>query len=89
MYDQAFKQRYIDSYSFLSMKLAKMTSALNLNPEVKGFFPHRFKCLQNAYYIGPYPSKEHYGYCTMSDNDHTKFDLWYECIAGHVFDFKK
>ncbi len=62
MYDQAFKQRYIDSYSFLPMKLSKMTSALNLNTDAKGLFPHHFNRLQNADYVGPYPSKEHYGY---------------------------
>lgn len=36
MYDQVFKQRYIDSYSFLPMKLSKMTTALNLNTSEKG-----------------------------------------------------
>ncbi len=67
MYDQPFKQRYIDSYSFLPMKLSKMTTALDLNTDEKGFF-------QNANYVGLYTYKEHYGYCTMSDHDRTKFD---------------
>ncbi len=89
MYDQAFKQRYIDSYSFLPMKLSKMTSALNLNTDEKGFFPHHFNRLQNANYVGPYPSKELYRYHTMSDSDQAKFDRWYESVAGQVFDFKK
>ncbi len=89
MYDQTFKQRYIDSYSFLPMKLSKMTSALNLNTDEKGFFPHHFNHLQNADYVGPYPSKEMYGYNTMSDSDQTKFDSWYESVTGQVFDFKK
>ncbi len=89
MYDQSFKQRYIDSYSFLPMKLSKMTSALNLNTDEKGFFPHHFNRLQNANYVGPYLSKELYGYNTMSDSDQTKFDRWYESVAGQVFDLKK
>ncbi len=89
MYDQAFKQRYIDSYIFLPMKLSKMTSALNLNTDEKGFFPHHFNRLQNANYVGPYPGKELYGYHTMTDSDQTKFDRWYESVAGQVFDFKK
>ncbi len=89
MCDQTFKQRYIDSYSFLPMKLSKMTSALNLNTDDKGFFPHHFNRLQNADYVGVYPSKEMYGYNTMSDSDQTKFDSWYESVAGQVFDFKK
>ncbi len=89
MYDHAFKQRYIDSYSFLPMKLSKMTSALNLNTEEKGFFPHHFNHLQNADYVGPYPSKEHYGYHTMSDHDREKFDRCCESVAGQMFDLKK
>ncbi len=89
MYDSVFKQRYIDSYSFLPMKLSKMTSALNLNTDEKGFFPHHFNRLQNADYVGPYPPKELYGYNTMSDTDQTKFDSWYESVTGQVFDFKK
>ncbi len=89
MYDHPFKQRYIDSYSFLPMKLSKMTSALNLNTTEKGFFPHHFNRLQNANYVGPYPSKELYGYNMMTDSDQTKFDSWYESVAGQVFDFKK
>ncbi len=89
MYDQAFKQRYIDSYSLLPMKLSKMTSALNLYTDEKGYFPHHFNRLQNADYVGPYPSKEHYGYLTMSDLEREKFDRWYESVEGQIFDFKK
>ncbi len=89
MYDQAFKQRYIDSYSFLPMKLSKMTSALNLDTDEKGYFPHHFNRLQNTDYVGPYPSKEHYGYLTMSDHEREKFDRWYESVEGQIFDFKK
>ncbi len=89
MYDQAFKQRYIDSYSFLPMKLSKMTSALNLDTDEKGYFPHNLNHLQNADYVGPYPSKEHYGYYTMSDHEREKFDRWYESVEGQIFDKKK
>ncbi len=89
MYDQAFKQRYIDSYSLLPMKLSKMTSALNLYTDEKGYFPHHFNRLQNADYVGPYPSKEHYGYLTMSDLEREKFDRWYESVERQIFDFKK
>ncbi len=81
--------RYTDSFSFLPMKLSKMISALNLNTDEKGFFPHHFNCLQNADYVGPYPSKEHYGYHTMSKHQREKFDRWYERVAGQMFDFKK
>ncbi len=67
------------------MKLSKMTSALNLNTDEKGFFPHHFNHLQNADYVGTYPSKEHHRYRTMSDHDRAKFDRWYESVAGQIF----
>ncbi len=57
MYNHTFKQRYIDSYSFLPIKLSKMTSALNLNTDKKGFLPHHFNHLQNADYVRPYRLK--------------------------------
>ncbi|KAL1252652.1 hypothetical protein QQF64_017345 [Cirrhinus molitorella] len=38
MYDDAFAQRYIDSYSFIPMALSKMPSALNLTTTEKGYF---------------------------------------------------
>ncbi len=51
--------------------------------------PHNFNHLQNANYVGLYPSKKHYAYRTMSDTDQAKFVRWYESVAGQVFDFKK
>ncbi len=40
MYDEAFAQRYIDSYSFIPMALSKTPAALNLTTTEKGYFPH-------------------------------------------------
>ena len=42
MYDECFKQRYIDSYSFIPMRLANTSATLNLNTVEKGHFPHAF-----------------------------------------------
>ncbi|KAI4883949.1 hypothetical protein NFI96_027631 [Prochilodus magdalenae] len=89
MYDEAYKQRYIDSYSFIPMRLAKTASALNLTCSEKGHFPHKFNLKQNENYIGPYPAKSFYGYDTMNDKDRKQFDEWYNTVSGGVFDFKK
>ncbi|XP_067291546.1 uncharacterized protein [Pseudorasbora parva] len=89
MYDTAFKQRYIDTLSYMAMSLSKIPAALNLPVRDKGFFPHLFNRIENADYVGPYPSKELYGYDKMSTADRSKFDTWYTCVQGGVFDLKK
>ncbi|XP_049334558.1 uncharacterized protein LOC125801697 isoform X1 [Astyanax mexicanus] len=89
MCDDVYKQRYIDSYSFIPMRLAKTASALNLTCDEKGHFPHKFNLRQNENYVGPYPDKSFYGYDTMSDKDKQQFDEWYNTVSGGVFDFKK
>ncbi|KAI4891164.1 hypothetical protein NFI96_009541 [Prochilodus magdalenae] len=89
MYDEAYKQRYIDSYSFIPMRLAKTASALNLTCSEKGHFPHKFNLKQNENYAGPYPAKSFYGYDTMNDKDRKQFDEWYNTVSGGVFDFKR
>ncbi len=50
MYDDAFDQRYIDSYSFIPMALFKMPTALNLTTMKKGYFPHYFNRCENEKY---------------------------------------
>ena len=56
MYDKCFK-RYIDSYSFILVRLANMSTALNLSTMEKGHFPHAFNKQENSSYRGPYPKK--------------------------------
>lgn len=73
MYDEAFKQRYIDSYSFIPMCLAKTTEALNLSSSEKGYFPSKFSKTT----CGRYPDKSYYDYENMSNKDRTAFDEWY------------
>ncbi|XP_048015433.1 uncharacterized protein LOC125247925 [Megalobrama amblycephala] len=84
----AFKQRYIDSFSFLPMGLAKTTSAFDLDIDEKGFFPHHFNRPENVNYVGPYPSKHFYGYNTMSNSDRERFDEWYNSVQNKIFDFR-
>ena len=49
-----FKIRFIDSFCFIPMGLAKIGPAFNL-PVHKGDFPHRFSKIENLGYSGPMP----------------------------------
>lgn len=69
MFDNAFKQRFIDSYAFIPMRLAKTPAAFNMTNSEKGYFPHQFNHTENDNYIGPCPKKHFYGYSTMSTGD--------------------
>ncbi len=89
MYDDKFKQRFIDSYSFIPMRLANTPAAFNLTNAEKGYFPHQFNRIENESYVGPYPAKDFYGYASMSNKDRTEFDEWYGTVSGKVFDLKK
>ncbi|XP_026139311.1 uncharacterized protein LOC113115834 isoform X1 [Carassius auratus] len=89
MYDDAFAQRYIDSYSFFPFALAKMPAALDLTTTEKGYFPHLFNRVENENYVGPYPDKKFYNYENMSDKAQEKFDAWYSTVKGELFNFKK
>ncbi|KAG1925821.1 extracellular sulfatase Sulf-2 [Pimephales promelas] len=89
MYDPAFKQRYLDSYSFFPMGLAKMPAALDLKTTEKGYFPHLFNTRENINYFGPYPDKKFYNYDNMSDKDQQKFDSWYSTVQGKFFCFRR
>ncbi len=40
MYDQSFKQRYIDKLQLFSYEIIKNDLGFNLNTDEKGFFPH-------------------------------------------------
>ncbi|XP_048053134.1 uncharacterized protein LOC125272385 isoform X1 [Megalobrama amblycephala] len=89
MFDEAYKQRFIDSYSFIPMRLAKTPAAFNLTNAEKGYFPHHFNRVENDNYVGPYPDKEFYGYATMSNQERVTFDEWYNTVSDKMFDFKK
>lgn len=87
MYDRVLRQRWIDSFSFLPMRLSKTPAALGFEDLVKGYFPHKFNTRANEYYIGSYPSPAYYGYNEMCDNDKTSFMSWYDTVRGDTFDF--
>ncbi|XP_029561594.1 uncharacterized protein LOC115157467 [Salmo trutta] len=87
--DPAFNQRYIDSLSFLPMRLSQMPEALGFENSVKGWFPHFFTSEENLHYIGSYPRPEMYGCDQMSPKERERFMTWYETVCHSTFDFHK
>ena len=48
MYDKTHRQRWIDSFSFLPMRLSKTPAALGFDDVLKGYFPHQFNTSENG-----------------------------------------
>ena len=83
--------RFIDSLNFLQMPLKSFPKTFGMNELKKGYFPHYFNKECNKSYVGPMPSKKHYGYNQMKPDERSKFLKWYEerVSENYVFDFKK
>ncbi|XP_077961146.1 uncharacterized protein LOC144382995 [Gasterosteus aculeatus] len=89
MYDRSYRQRWIDSFSFLPMRLSKTPAALGFSDVEKGYFPHKFNTREHEYYVGKYPDPSYYGFDDMSDSDKARFMEWYNTVSGGTFDFQK
>ena len=83
------KLRFIDSFNFLPMGLAKLPAAFGLKCGSKGYFPHFFNRPENWDYIGPIPAVEYYGMDQMSCAEKAKFLTWYKDQDGKVFNFQE
>ena len=83
--------RFIDSLNFLQMPLKAFPKTFRMNKLRKGYFCHYFNKKCNWNYVGPMPSKKHFGYDQMKPGERTKFLKWYEerVSENYVFDFKK
>ena len=83
--------RFIDSLNFLQMPLKSFPKTFGMNELKKGFFPHYFNKECNKNYVGPIPSKKHYGYNQMKPDERAKFLKWYDdrVSENYVFDFEK
>lgn len=74
-----YKVRFIDSLSYLPMKLSALPKAMDLPASLKkGYFPHFFNTRANEFYIGPLPSVDYYGVDSMSTTDRKDFLIWHE-----------
>lgn len=89
MHDDGYDQRWIDSFSFLPMSLAKTPAALGFEDLEKGYFPHKFNTKANEFYIGPYPDPSFYSYDAMTPAAKAKFMEWYQPAHTNRFDFQR
>ncbi|KAK3550214.1 hypothetical protein QTP86_021240 [Hemibagrus guttatus] len=63
------RQNYIDSLSFLTMKLSSLPKAMGFSEKKKGYFPHFWNILEHQNYIDPYPEPKFYGMDSMMPKD--------------------
>lgn len=81
--------RFIDSFSFLPMALAKLPKTFGKDEVTKGYFPHLFNRPENKDYVGPMPDPSNYSPNTMSADARQSFLKWYEDHKDDTFDFRK
>ncbi|CAG5896577.1 unnamed protein product [Menidia menidia] len=87
--DADFNLKFIDSLSFLTMKLSAMPKALGFDDQSKGFFPHLFSSQANLNYSGAYPPPSCYAAELMTPAERLRFDVWYNEASKGSFDFQK
>ena len=82
---------FINSLNFLQLPLKLFPETFGMDGLKKGYFPHFFNKECNKTYVGPIPSKKHYGYNQMKPDEQTKFLKWYDdCVSeNYAFDFHK
>ena len=64
--------RFIDSLNILQIPLKLFPKTFGMNEPKKGYFPHYFNKECNKNYIGPMPSKKHYGYNQMKPKERSR-----------------
>ena len=86
-----FKIKFIDSLSFIPMKLANFPKTFGLTELAKGYFPHLFNKKENEHYIGPLPPSPYYHPDGMSPDERETFLKWHQELKGnnYVFDFQQ
>ncbi|KAG8176825.1 hypothetical protein JTE90_003453 [Oedothorax gibbosus] len=72
--------RFIDSFNFLPMGLAKLPKTFGKTESAKGYFPHLFNIEENQSYVGELSDPVFYSPDSMSIADRSKFYYCY-CIA--------
>jgi len=81
--------KFIDSLSFLAMKLSQMPKALGFTDHSKVFFPHLFSSENNLKYVGPLPAPSFYAFEHMNPTEQERFNVWYSQACERSFDFQK
>ena len=90
MFMEVNGRRFIDSLNFITAPLSSFPKTFGLTELKKGYFPHFFNKKHNQNYVGPIPSKRHFGYDQMSSIVRKEFLEWYQkkLDENYVFDFK-
>ena len=83
--------KFIDSLSFIPMRLADFPKTFGLDELAKGYFPHHFNTKENGQYVGELPDPWYYDPNGMSPDGRKKFFEWYGPLKenNYVFDFKQ
>ena len=91
MYVPMLKIKFIDSLSFIPMRLADFPKTFGLTELVKGYFPHLFNKRENRDYVGPLPPSPYYYPDGMSFPDREKFMEWHSKLRAdnYVFNFQE
>ena len=80
--------RFIDSFNFLPMALARMPKALGLTCEDKGTYPYLFNTQANESYEGTMPAKTFFAIDRMNPGKRIEFEKWYAENSHLVWNWK-
>ena len=85
-----FKIKFIDSLSFIPMRLTDYPKTFGIDELAKGYFPHLFNRKENENYVGPIPPTPYYQPNGMSADQKEKFMEWHRVLkeSNYVFDFQ-
>lgn len=86
---QKLNLTFVDSLSFLPMKLDKIPDAFGLQELCKGYFPHLFNTKPHQNYVGPYPELQYYGYHFLSTEERKKLEDWHATKKDETFRFRE
>ena len=83
--------KFIDSYNFIPMALARFPETFDRNELRKGYFPHMFNKDDKQDYVGPIPETHYYLPDTMKPEARQEFLQWHaeQVENNYVFDFQK
>ena len=83
--------KFIDSYNFIPMALARFPETFDRNELRKGYFPHMFNRDDKQDYVGPIPETHYYLPNTMKPEVRQEFLQWHaeQVENNYVFDFQK
>ncbi|XP_035802218.2 uncharacterized protein LOC118470010 [Amphiprion ocellaris] len=87
--DPHYQLKFIDSLSFLAMRLGAMPKALGFTDQIKGYFPHHFSSKERLGYVGVYPPPTEYGIEHMTQTEQKEFYEWYGQVSRGTFNFRE